>query len=100
MILEPSSVKSPSKSDVPDADHRSRVNVLDRSESDIEAIADVLERTSQLGTINQGIDKHFYSNGAFNLVQLMLYVLKQTGPAHVFLSTYSIAEDSISTLRR
>lgn len=100
MILEPSSVKSPSKSDVPDADHRSRVNVLDRSESDIEVIADVLERTSQLGTINQGIDKHFYSNGAFNLVQLMLYVLKQTGPAHVFLSTYSIAEDSISTLRR
>lgn len=100
MILEPSSVKSPSKSDVPDADHRSRVNVLDRSESDIEAIADVLERTSQLGTIEQGIDKHFYSNGAFNLVQLMLYVLKQTGPAHVFLSTYSIAEDSISTLRR
>lgn len=100
MILEPSSVKSPSKSDVPDADHRSRVNVLDRSESDIEAIADVLERTSQLGAINQGIDKHFYSNGAFNLVQLMLYVLKQTGPAHVFLSTYSIAEDSISTLRR
>lgn len=100
MILEPSSVKSPSKSDVPDADHRSRVNVLDRSESDIEVIAGVLERTSQLGTINQGIDKHFYSNGAFNLVQLMLYVLKQTGPAHVFLSTYSIAEDSISTLRR
>ena len=100
MILEPSSVKSPSKSDVPDADHRSRVNVLNRSESDIEVIADVLERTSQLGTIEQGIDKHFYSNGAFNLVQLMLYVLKQTGPAHVFLSTYSIAEDSISTLRR
>lgn len=100
MILEPSSVKSPSKSDVPDADHRSRVNVLDRSESDIEVIADVLERTSQLGTIEQGIDKHFYSNGAFNLVHLMLYVLKQTGPAHVFLSTYSIAEDSISTLRR
>lgn len=100
MILEPSSVKSPSKSDVPDADHRSRVNVLDLSDSDIEVIAGVLERTSQLGAINQGIDKHFYSNGAFNLVQLMLYVLKQTGPAHVFLSTYSIAEDSISTLRR
>ena len=100
MILEPTSVKSPVKSDVPDADHRSLVNVLDRSESDIEVIADVLERTSQLGAVCQGIDKHFYSNGAFNLVQLMLYVLKQTGPAHVFLSTYSIAEDSISTLRR
>lgn len=100
MILHPSSVILPSQSDVPDVDHRSLVNVLDRSETYIEVIADVLERTSQLGSVKQGVDKHFYSNGAFNLVQLMLYVLRQTGPAHVFLSTYSITEDSISTLRR
>lgn len=100
MILHPSSVILPSQSDVPDVDHRSLVNVLDRSETDIEVIADVLERTSQLGSVKQGVDKHFYSNGAVNLVQLMLYVLRQTGPAHVFLSTYSIAENSISTLRR
>lgn len=100
MILHPSSVILPSQSDVPDVDLRSLVNVLDRSETYIEVIADVLERTSQLGSVKQGVDKHFYSNGAFNLVQLMLYVLRQTGPAHVFLSTYSIAEDSISTLRR
>lgn len=100
MILHPSSVILPSQSDVPDVDHRSLVNVLDRSETYIEVIADVLERTSQHGSVKQGVDKHFYSNGAFNLVQLMLYVLRQTGPAHVFLSTYSIAEDSISTLRR
>ena len=100
MILHPSSVILPSQSDVPDVDHRSLVNVLDRSVTDIEVITDVLERTSQLGSVKQGVDKHFYSNGAVNLVQLMLYVLRQTGPAHVFLSTYSIAEDSISTLRR
>lgn len=100
MILPPTSVITPCQSDGPDVDHRSRINALDRSEADIEVISNVLERTSQLGSICQGIDKHFYSNGAFNLVQLMLYVLKQTGPAHVFLSTYSIAEDSISTLRR
>ncbi len=100
MILSPDSVKTPAQSDGSEADRRSRVNVLDRSESDIEVIAGVLERTSQLGLIRQGSDKHFYSNGAFNLVQLLLYVLKQTGPAHVFLSTYSIAEDSIATLRR
>lgn len=100
MILHPSSVILPSQSDVPDVDHRSLVNVLDRSETDIEVITDVLERTSQLGSVKQGVDKHFYSNWAVNLVQLMLYVLRQTGPAHVFLSTYSIAEDSISTLRR
>lgn len=100
MILHPSSVILPSQSDVPDVDPRSLVNVLDRSETDIEVITDVLERTSQLGSVKQGVDKHFYSNGAVNLVQLMLYVLRQTGPAHVFLSTYSSAEDSISTLRR
>lgn len=99
MILDPLSVKT-RQSDDPQPDHRSLVNVLDRSKSDIEVIASVLERTSQLGTIRQGSDKHFYSNGAFNLVQLMLYVLRQTGPADVFLSTYSIAEDSVSTLRR
>lgn len=100
MILDPQTIAIPQRSDDPQEDHRSLVNVLDRSTSDIEVVADVLERPSQLGAIANGRDKHFYSNGAFNLIQLMLYVLRQTGPAHVFLSTYSIAEDSISTLRR
>lgn len=51
-----------------------------------------------LGVITLGIDKHFYSNGAFNLIQLVLYIVKQTGPAHLFLSTYSISNESIATL--
>jgi hypothetical protein len=100
MILSPSIVDVPCKSDDSEKDHRSFANVLDSSCADIEHIAEVLQSTQQLGSIQQGVDKHFYSNGSFNLVQLMLYVLHQTGPAHVFLSTYSIAEDSISTLRR
>lgn len=53
-----------------------------------------------LGLLRAGEDKHFYSRGAFNLVQLVFYILKQTGPANVFLSTYSIAEDSLQSLRR
>lgn len=53
-----------------------------------------------LGQIQTGLEKHFYSKGAFNLVQLVLYLLKQTGPAHVFLSSYSIAEDSLTALKR
>lgn len=53
-----------------------------------------------LGTIAEGFDKHFYSNGAFNLVQLVLYMLRQCGPAHLFISSYSIAEQSLATLRR
>lgn len=73
---------------------------IESSQSDIEAISCILSRPAQLGELCQGMDKHFFSDGAFNLIQLLLYVLQQTGPAHVFISTYSIAEDSIATLQR
>ncbi len=63
-------------------------------------VAEVLLSPHGLGKIEQGKDKHFYSDGAFNLIQLITYLLKQTGPAHVFLTSYSIAEDSLGTLRR
>lgn len=81
-------------------DEQPRVTHLEGSQYDIDVLAEVLTRPNQLGNIVQGKTKHFYSNGAFNLIQLTLYVLKQTGPANVFLSTYSIAEDSITALRR
>ena len=68
--------------------------------SDNDIIVPALRHASALGDIKAGQDKHFYSNGAFNLVQLVLYLLKQTGPAHVFISSYSIAEDSLATLKR
>lgn len=81
-------------------DSQSKVTQLEGSEYDIDIVSDVLSSPNQLGAIVQGKTKHFYSNGAFNLIQLTLYVLKQTGPANVFLSTYSIVEDSITALRR
>ena len=65
-----------------------------------ELMAEALLKPTNLGVINLGTDKHFYSKGAFNLIQLVLYLLKQTGPAHVFISSYSISEDSLSTLLR
>ncbi len=77
-----------------------RVAALESSQYDIEAISEILSKPKQLGELCQGMDKHFFSDGAFNLIQLLLYVLRQTGPAHVFISTYSIAEDSIATLQR
>lgn len=81
-------------------DSQSKVTQLEGSEYDIDIVSEVLSNPSQLGVISHGKTKHFYSNGAFNLIQLTLYVLKQTGPADVFISTYSIAEDSITALRR
>lgn len=74
--------------DVPDLSH---VN---------EILSGTLRHPSELGLLTQGVNKHFYSNGAFNLIQLVLYVLRQTGPAHLFICTYSISTDSIATLMR
>ena len=69
------------------------------SAATVDTVADILTNPSGLGTINHGHTKHFYSDGAFNLMQLISYVLKQTGPANLFLTTYSISDDSINTLR-
>lgn len=74
--------------DVPDLSHVSEI------------LSGTLRHPSELGLLAQGVNKHFYSNGAFNLIQLVLYVLRQTGPAHLFICTYSISTDSIATLMR
>lgn len=65
-----------------------------------DCIPDVLANSRHLGVIRPGRDIHFYSNGCFNLVQLVLYVLNQIGPANIFLSSYSISEQSLAVLRR
>ncbi len=66
----------------------------------VDDVAKILLSPKGLGRIEQGRSKHFYSDGAFNLFQLIAYLLKQTGPAHVLLTSYSIAEDSLAVLRR
>lgn len=63
-------------------------------------IYSVLSRPDHLGFLTQNRDIHFYSDGAFNLIQLLLYILKQTGPADIILSTYSIAESTLYTLKK
>lgn len=63
-------------------------------------IAEKLLHPDAMGMLVPGKDKHFYSSGAFNLIQLIFYMLKQTGPAHLLLTTYSISMDSITALHR
>ncbi len=65
-----------------------------------ECMLEVLEHPSQLGVIQRGFNKHFYTRGAFDLVQLVLFILKQTGPADVVISSYSIAEQTLKTIKR
>ena len=50
-----------------------KVRKLESSQSDIETIHEVLSKPSQLGMLQQGVDKHFFSDGAFNLVYPLPY---------------------------
>lgn len=51
-----------------------------------------------IGQLQQGKVTHFYSWGNFNLVRLILHLLKQTGPAHAFMTSYSFSQKSIEQL--
>ncbi len=76
------------------------VDCKEQNKSKDECIVELLSSPKQLGLMKKGVTKHFFSSGAFNLIQLILYVLKQTGPAHLFLTSYSISIDSLNTLLR
>ena len=54
--------------------------------------------TKAIGQLENGKTTHFYSWGNFNLVRLMLHILKQTGPAHAFMTSYSFSQKSIEQL--
>jgi len=52
-----------------------------------------------IGQLQNGKTTHFYSWGNFNLVRLIMYILKQTGPAHAFMTSYSFSQKSIEQLK-
>ena len=54
--------------------------------------------TKAIGKIELGKNTHYYSFGNFNLVRLIVYLLKQLGPSHVFMSSYSFSTKSIHQL--
>jgi hypothetical protein len=54
--------------------------------------------TKAIGQLQNGLTTHFYSWGNFNLVRLMVYILRQTGPAHAFMTSYSFSQKSIEQL--
>lgn len=75
------------------------VPVIDVPVCDDEIVTEMISRPDALGVLKPGCVKHYYSSGAFNLIQLVFYILRQTGPAHIFLSTYSISDRSITSLK-
>jgi hypothetical protein len=56
--------------------------------------------TKAIGDITPGKTTHYYSYGNFNLVRLMLHIIKQTGPVHAFMTSYSFSQKSIEAIQR
>jgi len=56
--------------------------------------------TSSIGHISNGEVLHYYSYGNFNLVRLILFLIKQTGPVHCFMTSYSFSQKSIESLQK
>ena len=54
--------------------------------------------TKTIGELIPGTNLHFYSWANFNLVRLIIYLLKQTGPAHLLMTSYSFSQKSIEEL--
>ena len=52
-----------------------------------------------IGQLIAGKDTHYYSWGNFNLVRLIIYLIRQTGPAHCLMSSYSFSQTSIEQLQ-
>lgn len=55
--------------------------------------------TRAIGTLEKGKTTHYYSYGNFNLVRLIIFLLRQTGPAHLFMTSYSFSQKSIEALK-
>lgn len=51
-----------------------------------------------IGTLEPGIQKHYYSDGNFNLMRLVFHLLKQTGPADILMTTYSISQATLEAV--
>jgi hypothetical protein len=56
--------------------------------------------TKHLGKLVQGEDKHYWSFGNYNMMRLIFWILEQTGPAEIIMSTYSISPKTLQGIIR
>jgi hypothetical protein len=69
-------------------------------ESETTFVDDITRQlTTAIGKIDLGKTIHYYSYGNFNLVRLIMHLIKQTGPVHVFMTSYSFSQKSIEQLK-
>jgi hypothetical protein len=76
------------------------ITITEPSGQPAEFVSDIdISLTKAIGLIKPGINTHFYSFGNFNLVRLIMYLLKQTGPVNLFMTSYSFSNKSIQQLQ-
>lgn len=75
-------------------------SITEPADQKAEFVSDMdISLTKAIGLIKPGTNTHFYSFGNFNLVRLIMYLLKQTGPVHLFMTSYSFSNKSIQQLQ-
>lgn len=52
-----------------------------------------------IGNLETGKMTHYYSWGNFNLVRLIFHLIRQTGPIHCMMTSYSFSQTSIEQLQ-
>ena len=55
--------------------------------------------TAAIGELENGREHHFYSWGNFNLVRLICFLIKQTGPVNLMMTSYSFSRKSIEQIQ-
>lgn len=75
--------------------------VINHSGSDSQFVDDMDQiLTKTINKIQQGINIHYYSFANFNLVRLILHIIKQTGPVHLFMTSYTFSAKSVAAVNR
>lgn len=91
MLVEFSEIKK----DTFQPEEKKQPEALDASGASLIFSSDTGLLTKHLGAIVPGQDKHFWSFSNFNMMRLIFWVLDQTGPAEILISTYSISPKTI-----
>ncbi len=104
MLVNLSTIKATAPKPLPGKKRHKNIKLPIQAMSNDENLSSIfvsdkdIQLTKAIGTIQMGKNVHYYSFGNFNLVRLIVYLLKQLGPAHVFMTSYSFSTKSINQL--
>ena len=96
MLLNPKDIKTHKPVEEPQGLTVETIS-QDATPSQFTGFADQILK-KHIGEIQKGIAVHFITSGRYSTHDLLLYLLKQTGPADVLISTWSISEMAIRSI--